>query len=130
MRYTYKARGTLTNDVLYGVEQCTIGGRYTERGFDGEQSLAGENGFFIRNELGIPFKKFDLEPYIGVDYGHVWGPSSEYQLGNKLAGAVFGLRGSISKYFQYDAFIGAPLYKPEGFRTAKTALGFIAYMRF
>lgn len=69
-----------------------------------------------------------MEPYIGIDYGQVWGPSDIYLLGNKLAGAVFGIRGQIGKNLQYDAFIGAPLYKPEGFKTGKTVLGFSTYM--
>ena len=96
-RYTFTARGQYTNNTLYGTEHFSIGGRYTVRGFDGEQTLAAENGFFLRNELGIPLTKLNMEPYIGMDYGRVWGPSSEYLLGNELAGIVFGLRGTLAK---------------------------------
>jgi hemolysin activation/secretion protein len=129
-RYNFTARGQYTNDTLYGTEHFSIGGRYTVRGFDGEQTLAAENGFFLRNELGIPLTKLNMEPYLGIDYGRVWGPSSEYLLGNDLAGIVLGLRGTLASSFQYDLFIGAPLYKPEGFQTAKTALGFNVMCRF
>ena len=129
-RYTFTARGQYTNDTLYGSEHFSIGGRYTVRGFTGEQNLAAEKGFFLRNELGIPVVKLNLEPYVGVDYGRVWGPSSERLLGNNLAGVVFGLRGTLAKGLQYDAFIGAPLYKPDGFQTAKTALGFNVSYKF
>ena len=71
-----------------------------------------------------------LEPYLGLDLGHVWGPSDEYLLGKNLAGAVFGIRGNLLKGLQYDAFIGTPIYKPEGFKTSKTALGFQVYYQF
>ena len=65
-----------------------------------------------------------------LDLGHVWGPSDEYLLGKNLAGAVFGIRGNLLKGLQYDAFIGTPIYKPEGFKTSKTALGFQVYYQF
>lgn len=127
-RYRFSFRGQCTSDMLYGSDQFSIGGRYSVRGFDGELTLAAENGFYIQNELSIPVKNLNMEPYIGIDYGQVWGPSDIYLLGNKLAGAVFGIRGQIGKNLQYDAFIGAPLYKPEGFKTGKTVLGFSTYM--
>ena len=44
-------------------------------------------------------------------------------LGRSLAGAVIGLRGQWSK-LSYDFFVGAPIRKPEGYRTAKVTLGF------
>lgn len=127
-RYRFSFRGQYTRDMLYGSDQFSIGGRYSVRGFDGELTLAAENGFYIQNELSIPVKNLNIEPYLGIDYGQVWGPSAEYLLGRKLAGAVCGIRGAIGKNFQYDAFIGRPIYKPEGFKTGKTVLGFSTYM--
>lgn len=62
------------------------------RGFDGEQTLSAENGIIIRNELSVAIPELRLEPYLGLDLGHVWGPSDEYLLGKNLAGAVFGIR--------------------------------------
>lgn len=129
-RYNFNFRGQYTTDVLYGVDQFSIGGRYTVRGFDGEQTLSAENGIIIRNELSVAVPKLRLEPYIGLDLGHVWGPSDQYLLGKNLAGAVFGIRGNLFKGMQYDAFIGAPIYKPDGFETSKTALGFQVYYQF
>ena len=38
-------------------------------------------------------------------------------------GAGIGMRGHWSK-LSYDFFMGAPISKPEGYRTAKTTFGF------
>lgn len=129
-RYNLNIRGQYTKDILYSSEQFSIGGRYSVRGFDGEQTLNAENGYYIRNEIAIPLKKVPLEIYAGIDYGRVWGSSDIYLPGNSLAGAVFGLRGNLLKQVQFDCFIGTPIYKPKGLTTAKTALGFQIYWSF
>lgn len=129
-RYTMTMRAQVSMDTLYSTEQFAIGGRYTVRGFDGEQTLAAENGILIRNELGIPLKKANSEIYIGLDVGQVWGPSDKYLLGTKLAGSVLGIRGLLMNNLQYDAFMGTPLYKPAGFKTAKVTFGFSLYYSF
>jgi hemolysin activation/secretion protein len=46
-----------------------------------------------------------------------------YLLGTHLAGAVVGVRGQCSK-LSYDVFVGAPIWKPERYRTAKATAGF------
>ncbi len=125
--YSLTFRGQYTRQVLYGADQFSIGGRYTVRGFDGENILSAENGYLVRNELSIPLGAPHQEFYTGLDYGQVFGPSSQYLLGHRLAGIVFGIRGKIQQRVGYDAFIGAPIYKPEGFKTGKTALGFNLY---
>ena len=43
--------------------------------------------------------------------------------GRRLTGAVLGLRGSVSTV-GYDIFIGAPLRRPDLFRTANVTAGF------
>ena len=126
-RYSLTVRGQYTNDMLYSADQFTIGGRYTVRGFSGENTLSAENGFILRNEIGFPCKNFNLEPYIGIDYGRVWGPSDEHLLGNSLVGAVLGIRGKVALNISYDGFVGTPLYKPYGFKAGKTACGFSLY---
>lgn len=126
-RYSLTFRGQYTNNMLYSADQFSIGGRYTVRGFSGENTLSAENGYILRNEIGFPLKHINLEPYVGIDYGRVWGPSDEYLLGNSLAGVVFGIRGKLALQISYDVFIGTPLYKPEGFKAGKTACGFNVY---
>lgn len=121
-RYSMNIRGQYTNNVLYNIDQFSIGNRYTVRGFDGEQNLSAENGFYIRNEISIPAEP-GHEMYIGLDYGKVSGPSAKYLLGKELIGAVLGFRGSLG-HATYDVFTGWPIKKPEGFTTASNTLGF------
>ncbi len=129
-KYALTFRGQYTKDMLYSADQFSIGGRYTVRGFNGDNTLSAENGYIIRNEIAFPLKHFRMEPYIGIDYGRVWGPSDEYMLGNSLAGAVLGIRGRLALQATYDVFIGTPLYKPEDFKAGKTACGFNLYWQF
>ena len=108
-------------------DRFAIGGRYTVRGFDGDMSLSAERGLLVRNELGWTLGQSGQELYLGLDYGRVAGASSPYLLGNQLAGGVLGLRGSgwaWAKGLSYDVFVGTPVYKPRGFRTAGKTAGF------
>ena len=127
MRYLNHARGQYTRDRLFVSDQFGIGNRYTVRGFDGEQTLLAERGWYIRNEIGIPVFKSRHEVYAGVDYGEVSGPSAELLPGRGLAGSVIGMRGSFSRWLaglSYDVFSGWPLYKPDRLYTAVPATGF------
>lgn len=110
---------------LVAQDKLSIGSRYTVRGFDGEQSLSGERGFYWQNTLGWHFHPRH-QFYLGLDYGRISGESVKYASGNRLTGAVAGLRGShkVGGMFAYDLFAGKPLYKPEGFQTADTVYGF------
>jgi hemolysin activation/secretion protein len=47
----------------------------------------------------------------------------QYLLGDKLAGAAFGVRGAVFNV-NYDAFLGWALYKPQHFRTSPAVAGF------
>lgn len=123
-RFSTTFRGQLTSDKLYGADHMSIGGRYSVRGFNGENTLAAENGYLLRNELAFQFAKLRHEMYIGLDYGRVWGKSDSFNIGNYLIGAFFGIRGNITKLINYDVFIGTPLKKPKGFKAGKTACGF------
>lgn len=123
LRYSFDFRGQATSSPLYGSELFSIGNRYTVRGFEGEETLAAENGFYIRNELSIPIENIRAELYLGVDYGQVTGPSAKYLVGNKLAGSAIGLRGGY-KGFYYDVFAGFPLYKPKKLDAADVVYGF------
>jgi hemolysin activation/secretion protein len=121
-RYTSSWRAQWNRSLLVPQDRFSIGGRYTVRGFDGEMSLTGERGWLLRNELGVALGG-GQEAYLGADYGHVGGPSVQWQMGDYLAGAVIGLRGGIA-HAQWDVFVGSPLHKPQGFPTAYTTFGF------
>lgn len=100
-----------------------IGGRYTVRGFDGERLLAAERGYWFRNTLLWVTGNALVQPYIGVDWGKVGGPTSDELVGTSLVGGVIGLRGG-GKRWRYDVFVGRPLSRPTGFETDTPAFGF------
>ena len=123
LRYLGHWRAQWNRTPLSPQERFAIGGRYTVRGFDGEASLMAEHGWLIRNDIGWAAGQSGAELYLGLDYGHVGGPSLTQLPGNHLAGAVVGVRGAWDA-LSYDIFIGAPVWKPQGFRTARLASGF------
>ncbi|WP_093216391.1 MULTISPECIES: ShlB/FhaC/HecB family hemolysin secretion/activation protein [unclassified Variovorax] len=123
LRYSGLIRAQWNRTPLTPQDRFSIGGRYTVRGFDGETSLLGERGWLLRNDIGWAAGQSGAELYAGMDYGHVGGRSTVDLLGRSLAGAVIGVRGQWTK-LSYDFFVGAPISKPEGYRTAKVTLGF------
>ncbi|MFI8416398.1 ShlB/FhaC/HecB family hemolysin secretion/activation protein [Serratia sp. NPDC078593] len=123
-RYNVSVRGQWSNDPLTPQDRLAIGGRYTVRGFDGEQSLSGEKGLIWRNELAWNVFARGHELYWGVDYGRVDGPGTRHLAGRQLAGSVLGVRGALWQRVSYDLFAGLPLYKPEAFSTSGVTAGF------
>jgi hemolysin activation/secretion protein len=127
LRYVATVHGQYTGDTLFYIDDLSIGGRYTVRGFDGEQMLAAGRGFYWRNELQWPIGQTGQSLYAGIDYGHVFGPGTEVLVGTQLAGAVIGIRGGLPIHIgtlSWDLFAGTPIYKPDGFDTARVTLGF------
>ncbi|WNO04239.1 ShlB/FhaC/HecB family hemolysin secretion/activation protein [Rhodoferax mekongensis] len=123
LRYQATLRVQGNETPLTPQDRFSIGGRYTVRGFDGESSLTGDNGWLLSQDLAWSLGGSGQELYIGIDAGGVNGQSAEQLAGKALSGGVIGLRGNFRK-LQYDVFVGAPLYQPSGFRTAETSAGF------
>ena len=121
--YNMNLRFQKANQPVYSSEFLSIGGWYSVRGFDGEKTLSAEDGVIIRNEFRFPFKTQPHQIYLALDYGKVSGPATEYLLGKELLGSAIGMRGRFGK-FTYDAFIGWPLHKPDGFKTDSRTYGF------
>jgi hemolysin activation/secretion protein len=121
LRYTGAWRAQWNRTPLVPQDRFAIGGRYTVRGFDGEASLTGERGWLLRNDVGLTLGG-GQEFYVGLDRGHVSGPSTAQQLGHDLTGFALGLRGGWSGVY-WDGFVGAPLSRPDGFPTAYTTFG-------
>lgn len=119
-QYSMSLHGQFTPDATTSIDQLSIGSRGTVRGFDGDNVLLAESGWFVRNELSTPLPTPALEAsfYAGVDWGRVWGPSAINLLGHHLGGVVLGVRGKV-KSMQFDLALAAPLVKPEGFKTAR-----------
>lgn len=117
-------RGQWSPNALTPQERMAIAGRYTVRGFDGEQMLSGEKGLLWRNEIGWNLFSRGHELYLAADYGRVSGPATHDLVGHQLAGSATGLRGALWGRFSYDLFAGIPLYKPAGFHTSGATAGF------
>ncbi|WP_250626601.1 ShlB/FhaC/HecB family hemolysin secretion/activation protein [Pinirhizobacter soli] len=113
---------------LYGSEFITLGGRYTVRGFNGEQTLAGDRGWYWRNTLSAPWGSLPMASYVGLDTGHIGGPGA-YGLGRKsLRGTVVGVRGSVRR-FNIDAFLGRPIAGAGAVQARAVTSGFqVSYM--
>lgn len=101
-----------------------IAGRYTVRGFDGEQILSGEKGLLWRNDIAWNVFARGHELYLAADYGRVDGPGTRYLVGHQLAGSAVGVRGVLWSRLSYDVFAGLPLYKPSAFHTSGATAGF------
>ena len=115
---------------LYGVDMLSIGNRYTVRGFDGETTLMGESGWYLRNELASTIPSLHSEVYLGLDVGTVYGVSTETLTGRTIAGATIGMRGTFSSGLSYDVFISRAIYKPDGYHTSRWPIGFAFTYRF
>ena len=102
-------------------DRFSIAGRYTVRGFDGEQSLSAERGWLSRNTITFPIER-QQQLYLGADVGHVSGSSAKFLLGQTLVGGVVGFRGQWKGLF-YDVFAGKSFSKPDGFEDGRH-LGF------
>jgi len=122
LRYHAHWRAQWPRTPLTPQDRFAIGGRYSVRGFDGERSLMGERGWWLRNDLGLALGA-GQELYIGADVGRVGGAATRTLTGRTLAGAAIGLRGG-AKGAWWDVFIGTPLHKPKTFQTKSTTAGF------
>ncbi|OZB35906.1 MAG: hypothetical protein B7X35_07320 [Halothiobacillus sp. 14-56-357] len=121
-RYQGELRGQYNYTPLIPQDRFAIGGRYTVRGFSGEQVLSSERGLIFRNDLGIVVAG-NNELYLGLDYGQVGGPSAQQLPGTRLAGGVIGIRGAY-KSLNYDFFAGHAIAKPDGFPAQGITAGF------
>jgi len=124
-QFSYNAtlRAQTTHSPLYLVDQFSIGGRYTVRGFDGELTLTAERGYYLRNELTIPIAQSGSAVYLAADVGKVFGPGVQNLVGNELIGAAIGMRGNFNN-LTYDVFTNWPISEPAGFDSAVPAVGF------
>jgi hemolysin activation/secretion protein len=121
-QYAGQWRWQKHHTALTPQDRFNIGGRYTVRGFDGERSLAGDSGWLARNELSTALSDTGQRVYAALDHGRVSGPSAHDLPGRQLTGFAFGLRGTLG-FLHYDVFVGGPVHKPKGFRTAGATFG-------
>ncbi len=123
--FSYRAdwRAQWHRTPLVPQDRFTIGGRHSVRGFDGETILLAERGWLVRNELAWHHRSGLYGVYAGIDHGVVGGPTAERLLGRRLTGAVIGTRGNWQQ-LAWDAFVGWPLSRPDGFKASSKVTGF------
>lgn len=129
LRYSSQGRAQWNQTPLVPGNRFSIGNRYSVRGFDGEYTLSGERGWFVRNDLGVALGQSGQELYLGMDYGEVAGPSTEWIIGRHLSGAAVGLRGGF-RALSYDLYTGWPVSKPDGMPVSDATFGFNASLSF
>ena len=107
---TYQFSGFMqhSDDLLYSVEQLSIGGAYSVRGFQ-KLGITGNRGWYTRNDLSFPMNEY-FSPYIAYDIGHVSSDTSVQ--GGTLSSATVGLR-SHYRAFSLDIYHANPLYHPN-----------------
>ena len=115
---------------VYSVDTINIGNRYSIYGFDGEYTLMGDSGWYVRNEVSSVIPRLNTEVYLGLDVGAVYGKSTESLVGKSIAGTALGVRGNYASGLMFDAFVSTPLYKPQGYHTKKFYSGFTIGYRF
>ncbi|PTN56125.1 ShlB/FhaC/HecB family hemolysin secretion/activation protein [Stenotrophomonas panacihumi] len=122
LRYLGSWRAQWNHTALVPQDRFAIGGRYSVRGFDGEISLTGDRGWWLRNEAELALGGGQAF-YLGLDYGHVAGGAAvRWQPGDHLAGAAIGLRGRW-RALAWDGFFATPVSKPDRFPTPPLTTG-------
>ena len=127
---SFYGQWTLGDKRLFSRDMISLGNRYTVQGFDGENTLMAESGWYMRNEVASYIPKWKSSVYANIDFGAVYGPSTEVLTGRFIAGTSRGIRGQFKSGLFYDVFVGAPLYKPSGYKTDSVTAGFQAGVRF
>lgn len=120
--YSVSLNGQYGTDVLYGSEQFSIGGLYSVRGYR-NSSIAGDTGFYIRNDLAFPntFSVYGgnlrVKPAIGFDFGEIKDHYSEK--GGVMSGWSAGLNVAFATA-SLDLTASRSLSKPESIKDEGT----------
>lgn len=122
MYWNMSAYGQFSDRTLYGPERIQIGGRSSVRGFH-EDSIAGDKGFYVRNELGWNLPWFDewrstgpvngIQLYGAYDFGLLHPDSFDRYERGRMQGLAVGLRtlgdlsfeASAAKAIDHPAFV-------------------------
>ncbi|BAY13978.1 ShlB/FhaC/HecB family hemolysin secretion/activation protein [Calothrix sp. NIES-2098] len=103
----------LASDSLLSIEQFSLGGQGTVRGYR-QDALLTDNGIFASAELRLPIARFpevqgtlQVAPFI--DIGTVWNTGRENPKPNTIAGTGFGLLWQMGDRFTARLDWGIPL---------------------
>ena len=112
-----------TADTLVSQDQISMGNRWSVRGFDGENTLTGDRGWYFSNTLNLDLSQTgNHQLYSGMDYGRVSQFNQSWGTGKAIAGAVIGIKGQ-QWHTGYDLFAGIPVIKPNDMLTDNLTLG-------
>lgn len=123
LAYQANLRLQATDVALASPDRFGLGGRYTVRGFDGENTLSGDAGWLLRQDLQWNLGQSGGQLYLAVDMGEVDGPNAAGLSDRFMAGTAVGWRIQYKK-LQFDAFVGHPLHTPSTVRTSASTAGF------
>lgn len=113
-----------TRSAVTMQDKFSIGGRNSVRGFTTGNVLVGPQGWFLKNDIAWINQRLANQLYLGLDYGEVSDKGGQFLLGDRLVGAVIGVRGYYRR-LGYDFNISTPLDKPAHFNTDPVVLGFM-----
>ncbi len=97
LSWNFSSQGQLSDDILFSGEEIGIGGQYSVRGFR-KQSLAGDKGFYLRNEISWSLPSLDENQanhslFLAYDLGSVSLNAEELEhRGGQLEGIAIGWR--------------------------------------
>ncbi len=92
---SFHGQWTLGGKQLYSRDMISLGNRYTVQGFDGEHTLMAESGWYMRNEVASYIPKWKSSIYANIDFGAVYGPSTDVLTGRFIAGTAIGMKRPI-----------------------------------
>lgn len=106
-------------NYLPSAEQFYIGGAYSVRGYK-ESALSGDSGMYFGLEYAWPLtKKRNLNGFIFLDSGRVWGESSFDD--HLIWSTGFGVKASLGKHHFLSCTLGLPMVRElNGTETSKT----------
>ncbi|WP_338629593.1 ShlB/FhaC/HecB family hemolysin secretion/activation protein [Yersinia enterocolitica] len=113
-----------TRSAVTMQDKFSIGGRNSVRGFTTGNALVGPQGWFLKNDIAWINQRLANQLYLGLDYGEVSDKGGQFLLGDRLVGAVIGVRGYYRR-LGYDFNISTPFDKPAHFNTDPIVLGFM-----
>lgn len=93
-------------------ETFNIGGRYSNRGYQTEQSILGDNGYSLQQTIHWINPIPHLSLYAGLDQGLVTGDKTQYYSDHYLLGSVVGLKTQF-KNINGEFFVGKGLFAPK-----------------
>lgn len=108
VNYQFSGYAQYSDDPLYSIEQISIGGSYSVRGFQ-KQSINGSSGGYMRNDFVFSPQSL-FSPYIAYDIG--WIRHASDTAGGRLSSATLGFHSGY-KGWSIDFYHALPLTSPD-----------------